>query len=204
MSDEVEAPAPEGVSPLRKNFSVGILLALVVVLGIELRASLGQKWSGTALQAAAPENGVFDEDSVSPEALEGMLSLGPSKTMLRESDTETEYRYSWFSLLRPILGRQESAVYVVYDRNDPPTAIRYGTEAPEDFEMNPNEATEVGEVFEMPDASGEAGDQEGGHDATGGGDEATDAEKQRPPVDDDEAETPAEPNEADTPPEPQV
>ena len=43
------AADPAGVSAARKKASVAILAVLLVVLLIEVRAGLGQSWSGTAL-----------------------------------------------------------------------------------------------------------------------------------------------------------
>lgn len=128
MSDQHAADAkPTGVSPLRRKISAAVLLVLIVVLLIELRAGAGHSLSGTALQAVS-EEGVFENRLLSD--VEAMISIVPAKTIVRESVDEVEYRYSWFSLLRPLLQRPKAEFFVVATRHDPPYALLYNTEAP--------------------------------------------------------------------------
>jgi len=200
MSDELAGdPSGGGVSPQRKKISAAILILLLTVLAIELRAGLGHSMSGKALQAAAPE-GVFEPDQVSQADVQGMLKLWPSETVLREGPDEIEYQYSWFSILRPLLSRPATNVYVSMLKGTPVTAIRFGTEGPSDAELEAARNPIVPSVEEMADDMGEmgmggpggpgggggerGGRPRGGREGAGGG-----GERQRPPI---EGDAPAE------------
>lgn len=130
MSDDLAAvPEANGVSPLRKKISTVVLLVLLVVLLVEVRAGMGQSLSGKALQETSPD-GVF-EKKTPLASIESLMSLAPSKSVVLETKEEFEYRYSWFSVLRPILQRPEAAFYVTTTKlTDPLYAVRYNTEAP--------------------------------------------------------------------------
>ena len=111
MSDDLTAAGPAGVSPLRKKVSALILILLIGVLGIEIRAGLGQYMTGNSLAAIAPD-GAFPLNTLSYDELQASISMGPESEVVRESDAEVEYRYTWFSLLRPLLSRPQAAIFV--------------------------------------------------------------------------------------------
>lgn len=138
MTDELTTdPENSGVSPLRKNISRGILILLLVVLGIELRAGIGHMQSGKALQNAAPD-GAFEK--ITLQELENLLVLSPSRTVVRESPEDIEYRYGWYSLLRPLLSRPEAAYYVVVSDIKKGLVGRYSPEPPTEDEIAASEA----------------------------------------------------------------
>lgn len=190
MSDGTSEPG--GVSPTRKKVSACVLITLLVVLLVEIRAGAGHSMSGKALQEACPD-GVFNNVMMSD--VDAMMTLAPSRTVVRETPEEVEYRYGWFSLLRPLLQRPDASLYVVSDKNsDPPSATRFNTEAPTakdianakkamDYHNNPPE--------EGDDEDGMGGD--GGMGGEGGGErgprpDGDDGEpRQRPPIEDGDA-----------------
>lgn len=135
MSEEFADAGAQGVSPLRKKISAVLLILLLVVLGIELRAIAGQTWSIQSLQAVAPEGGFGTRSNTHSDVLE-MLSFAPTESIERETDDHVEYKYSWNSLLRPLLGKPESALYVVFqkDNKDEQWARFYSTDAMSDSE----------------------------------------------------------------------
>ncbi|APZ93491.1 hypothetical protein [Fuerstiella marisgermanici] len=158
MSDDLsKSESGKGVSPQRKAVSAIILIALLVVLAIELRAGAGQIMTGNALKEVAPE-GTFEQASLSRADVEGMLKLSPSVNPVGESSHEEEVRYSWFSLLRPLLQRPQADVYVVYSKGDPPMAVRHGTEPPgeNEYEKNTYEPGAADDAVDAvpPDSSG--------------------------------------------------
>ena len=134
MSDDLAADSGSGgVSPLRKKISAGILGVLVIVLLVEARAGLGHMLTGQALQAKSPD-GAFQNTTM--DELQSLLSLAPSRTIAWETEQEVEYRYSWFSLLRPLLNRPEAAFYVAASQATPAYALRFNTERPDETELN--------------------------------------------------------------------
>lgn len=118
-----------GVSPARKAVSTVILVLALIVLAIELRAGLGFLNSGKALEARS-EDGAF-ENMTHEEAL-GLLSFSPSESVLQDEEQVTVYRYSWFSLLRPLMGRTQPELFLVVHKNSPPVAVSYYTNADDD------------------------------------------------------------------------
>ncbi len=133
MSDDVTAEKNVGgVSPARKKISALILCGLAIVLIIEVRAGMGHMLSGKMLQEKSPD-GVFQ--TLTLEELEPMLSLAPARTTIRETDEEIEYRYAWFSLLRPLFSRPEAAYYIVASKATPSQVRRYNSEAPTEEEL---------------------------------------------------------------------
>ena len=86
MSDPVAAtPGTNGVSGSRKAFSICILLATLIVLGIELRAGLGQSRSAKQW-ASISTDGTFN--NVLLADAHQMLSLNPRATVIRENKIE--------------------------------------------------------------------------------------------------------------------
>jgi len=151
----------DGVSPVRKRISAVVLCVLSIVLIIEARSGLGHMLSGKMLQETSPE-GVFE--SVTLEEFEPMLSLAPTRTTICENISEIEYKYSWFSLLRPLLSRPEAAYYVVVRNSTPPNVLRYNTEA-----LTEAQLTKAAESFNTTAGDEDADDEDGGGFGGGGG-----------------------------------
>lgn len=130
MSNELaDDPSGGGVSSQRKKFTTALLVVLLIVLGIELRAGIGHSMTASEFRRVAPE-GVFELGRFQHDDVRGMLKLWPSETVLMDSDNEVEYQYSWFSILRPILNRPATVLYVALAKTEPPFVVRHGTEAP--------------------------------------------------------------------------
>ncbi len=170
MSDDFSAEkSAGGVSPARKKISALILCGLAIVLIIEVRAGMGHMLSGKMLQEKSPD-GVFE--ALTLDEFEPLLSLAPSRTTIREDDEEIEYRYAWFSLLRPLLSRPEAAYYIVASKSTPSQVQRYNTEAPTEEELAAaKRAAEFsGEETEMsPEAAAFTAMATGGGDGPGDG-----------------------------------
>ncbi|MDG1896563.1 MAG: hypothetical protein P8J37_16795 [Fuerstiella sp.] len=130
--DLASETSSSGVSPLRKSVSALVLCVLAIVLVIELRAGLGHMLTGKMLQEKSPD-GVFGELPLLE--FEPLLIFSPSRGIVRENDTEVEYKYSWFSLLRPLLSRPEAAYYVVVSTDTSQSVRRYNTEPPTEQDM---------------------------------------------------------------------
>ena len=150
-----------GVSPVRKKISAVVLCVLSIVLIIEARAGLGHMLSGKMLQEKSSE-GVFE--SVTLEEFEPMLSLAPTRTTICENISEIEYKYSWFSLLRPLLSRPEAAYYVVVRISTPPNVVRYNTEA-----MTEAQLAAALKPINTAEDDEDADDEDGGGGGAGGG-----------------------------------
>ena len=182
MSNDLTDGVPSnGVSPLRKKISTAILCGLVVVLLVEVRAALGHSLSGAAMQSASTD-GNFHTTLFSD--VDAMMILAPSKTVVRESPDEIEYRFSWYSLLRPLVQKvrkcPETEFFVVATRNaDPAYALIYNTDAPtaESIETSRRAL----ESFSSPPQENE--ESAGGHDAPGGGGGGGFAGQRQPPSD---------------------
>lgn len=188
MSDQTAADTtPTGVSPLRRKISAALLLTVIVVLVIEVRAGAGHSLSGAALEAAS-EDGVFKNTLLSD--VEAMIKVLPSKTVVRENTAEIEYRYSWFSLLRPLLGRPKAELFVVSTREaEPAYALIYNTDAPTPKQIE--DGLRGLKNLNEQDAS-EDGSEDGasGHDMEEGSDESGSDSSNRPQMDDgDESES---------------
>lgn len=121
-------PTIKGVSGARKAFSICILLAALIVLGVELRAGLGQSRSAKQM-ASISTDGTFN--NVLLADAHQMLSLSPQSTVIRENRIEKVVHYRWGSLLRPLLGQSESDLFLVSSATEPAYAIAFYTD-PED------------------------------------------------------------------------
>lgn len=124
----VTTPTNKGVSGSRKAVSLCVLLAALVVLGVEIRAGLGQSRSAKQM-AAISTDGMFS--NVLLADAHQMLSLSPKSTVIRENKIEKVVHYQWGSLLRPWLGQPESDLFLVSSASEPAYAIAYYTD-PED------------------------------------------------------------------------
>ncbi len=133
MADQQSVSANKsGVSPARKAVSTVILLVALAVLGIELRAGLGQRNSARALEGKS-EDGFFENLSLA-EA-QSMLAFAPTESILQETELETVYHYSWFSLLRPLAQQPNSELFLVARKTDPPIAVSFYTDADEGVQL---------------------------------------------------------------------
>ncbi len=121
----VAAPKTKGVSGSRKAFSICVLLAALIVLGIELRAGIGQSRSAKQL-ASISTDGSFN--NVLLADAHKMLLLSPNATVIRENRIEKVVHYRWGSLLRSLLGQAESDLFLVSSATEPPYAIAYFTD----------------------------------------------------------------------------
>ena len=116
--------------------------------------------------------------------VDAMMILAPSKTVVRESPDEIEYRFSWYSLLRPLVQKVRKCpateFFVVATRNaDPAYALIYNTDSPtaESIETSRRAL----ESFSSPPQENE--ESAGGHDAPGGGGGGGFAGQRQPPSD---------------------
>jgi len=110
------------VSPLRKKASALLLLILACVLAIEGRASLGQLLSDWALQKIS-DKGTFPD--ATRDQVRNLIKFAPSISIVKQTDYETETRFEWFSLLRPLFSKPNAALLVVSNRSEPAIALRY-------------------------------------------------------------------------------
>lgn len=151
MADQQSVSANKsGVSPARKAVSTVILLIALAVLGIELRAGLGLRNSTQALEAKS-EDGFFE--NLSLDDAQSLLAFAPTENIVQDTEMETVYQYSWFSLLRPLAQQPKSELFLVARKTDPPRAVSFYTEADEGFQL-PASATGAGSessnVDDMP------------------------------------------------------
>ena len=178
MSDDLSNESnTSGVSLVRKAVSALVLCVLAIVLVIELRAGMGHMMSGKMLQEKSP-HGAFQ--NLPLVEFEPMLSFAPARTVVRENENEVEYKYSWYSLLRPLLSRPEAAYYVVVGNAAPKNVKRYNTEPPTEQDLafaldasesvGPLEGDEMG--FAGPGGGGPGGGGPGGGGPGGGFDPA--------------------------------
>ena len=157
MNKQTEkAKSPAGVSGTRKMVSMVMLVIAVVVFAIELRASLGQSNSVKALSAKS-EDGIFN--GVSLADAQGMLSLFPTESVIRETEYEKVYQYTWTSVLRPLMQQPQPQLFIVTKPSEPTLAMTFFTD-PEDatsgFYGDPAKVSkESGAIFpEMTDPHG--------------------------------------------------
>lgn len=125
MSDS--KPANSGVSRARKLVSTALLLILLVVLAIEVRSAVGYAWSGSALSAQSKQ-GIIEKASLSE--VKGMLKFWPNEELVKEESGTTEYRFSWYSLLAPLMSRDEPAYHVVMVRMGDAEGAVFDVETP--------------------------------------------------------------------------
>ncbi len=124
-SKAAETASPTGVSGTRKMVSMVLLAVALVVLAIELRASIGQANSVKALSAKS-EEGIFDGLSLADA--QSMLSLFPAESVIRETEHEKVFQYKWVSLLRPLMQQPQPQLFIVSSPSDPPVALTFFTD----------------------------------------------------------------------------
>lgn len=123
------------VSKARKIVSAIILVGLLVVLGIEGRAGFGHSSAAKALQDLAPD-GAFETGAVTEEQIDNLMTLSPTKEELEggtgSGSVVVEYKYSWKSLVRPLMSNMPPTdLYVTFSKEEPRHALLFGTEAPD-------------------------------------------------------------------------
>ncbi|MFN9718407.1 MAG: hypothetical protein ACK58L_06930 [Planctomycetota bacterium] len=123
---EPRQAAKRGVSTTRRISSIIVLVIAIVVLLIELRASLGQSRSAEALAAKAPD-GLFPEGIPLKEG-EAIIGLFPEITTIRQNENEVVRRYRWQSLLKPLLNKPESEIYLVSRPTNPELLLAFYTD----------------------------------------------------------------------------
>lgn len=131
MSEQA-APAPK-TSRARKIVSSVLLVALLVVLAIEVRSAVGYTWSGASMQNGSEEGVLLD---TSHEDLKSLLKFWPKETIVSETEGQTRYKYTWFSLLRPLMSDQENAYYVILQKVDDAHGAVYDVVMPNDAEVS--------------------------------------------------------------------
>ncbi len=127
---ENKPPAGPKVSPARTIVSLLLLLVVGVVCAIELRAGLGQYLTGRAFTAKCNKEGEFENIKLS-EA-KSLVSMFPSETVHRKSESDVVLKYEWFSLLRPLMGESSPKMYLIAGGGSDPIALAFHTEADDD------------------------------------------------------------------------
>lgn len=146
------------VSPTRRAISILLLLVVIATLAIEVRATLGQQFSGNNLRAMLKDD-LFVETDL--PTVQKAIVLFPAVTTIRDNDIEVVYRYEWQSLLRGIAGKPPSELFLVARKN-PPGPVTFYTErqdAESGFWGDPVEAEEP-EVLPMPEDDNPRGIQD--------------------------------------------
>ena len=137
MSEQEPAQSTQSkeVSKGRKIFSGVMLIGVLIVLGIEGRAGFSHSSATKSLQELAPD-GVFKPGTVTEAEIEALLSLSPKKEELKAEilHNRIECKYSWKSLLRPLMSDTPATeLYVAYTNpaDGPRYAMYYGTDKPQ-------------------------------------------------------------------------
>lgn len=125
-STQTTKSAKPVVSPARRMISVILLIVAVAVFLVELRASLGQSRSAEALASKAPD-GLFP-DGIPLEQGEALIGFFPEVTKVRENESEIVRRYSWRSLLKPLLNKPASEIYLVSRPTSPEVLLAFYTD----------------------------------------------------------------------------
>lgn len=124
MADEKTASVSRAkVSPARNAASVVLLLIVGIIGFIELRAALGHMMSGKALAARAPD-GEFTDLPLA-EAV-GLLKMAPAP-VIENRGLDSMYRYEWYSVLRPFIGKQSPQITIVVSNDEKPMALAFTT-----------------------------------------------------------------------------
>lgn len=113
MSSPGKAPQGPKVSPARTIASLILLLVVGVICLIEMRAGLGQYLSGKELKGVlGGDDTAASLKSVRFTEARALLSMSPTEEVVRETDHEKVYRYSWYSLLRPLIGEPSPQIFI--------------------------------------------------------------------------------------------
>lgn len=119
-----KSPTGPKVSPARTVISLIVLLIVGVICVIELRAGLGQMWSGKALEASS-KDGEFSDLTL--EEARGLLSMAPSETV-EDRGPDKAHRFEWYSLLRPLMGQKSPWIMIIATDEEKPMALAFTNE----------------------------------------------------------------------------
>lgn len=193
------SPTPAGgpaVSKARTIVSLILLLVVGVVCVIELRAGLGHWMTANAMKGKCNDQGEFE--NLTLQDAQGLVKFGPAVKENAE-DAGVSFRYTWFSLLRPIMGDGSPGLTLVATKGEKPMALTFHTDAEEEPMASPAptsgtetpSASSPGGMMGAPGGPGGSmmhGGAMGGPQSPGG---AGGGRGDRPPVEGEEAETPA-------------
>lgn len=126
------SPTPAGgpaVSKARTIVSLILLLVVGVVCVIELRAGLGHWMTANAMKGKCNAQGEFE--NLTLQDAQGLVKFGPA---VKESqqDADVSFRYTWFSLLRPVMGDASPGLTLVATKGEKPMALTFHTDAEEE------------------------------------------------------------------------
>jgi len=113
VSSPGKAPQGPKVSPARTIASLILLLVVGVICLIEMRAGLGQYLSGKELKGVlGGDDTAAPVKSVRFAEAKALLCMSPTEEIVRETEYEKVYRYSWYSLLRPLMGEPSPQILI--------------------------------------------------------------------------------------------
>ena len=163
-SEPMRAKAPAGpkVSGARTVVSLGLLVIVLIVCVIEVRAGLGQYLTLKSF-AGKSENSMFQ--NVTLAEAQAMISMFPSSPVVTKGEAEDSYHYRWYSLLRPLAGKDVPELYVSADHSDPPRAVSFYTSIegePVHPPFDPNAVRTSTTLPGMPMGAGGPGGPRGG------------------------------------------
>lgn len=126
------SPTPAGgpaVSKARTIVSLILLLVVGVVCVIELRAGLGHWMTANAMKGKCNAQGEFE--NLTLQDAQGLVKFGPA---VKESqqDADVSFRYTWFSLLRPVMGDASPGLTLVATTGEKAMALTFHTDAEEE------------------------------------------------------------------------
>lgn len=177
-------PASSGVSKARKLVSTVLLLILLVVLAIEVRSAVGYAWFGSALSARSKQ-GIIEKTSLSE--VKGMLKFWPKEELVKEESGTTEYRFSWYSLLAPLMSRDEPAYHVVMVKMGDAEGAVFDVETPNSGDISRLKMSLSDGKFGLSSPPDEfevdSGDEQRGGSRRGGGPPTSGGGPPTPPVD---------------------
>ena len=130
MSNPGSSPKGPKVSPVRTIVSLVMLVIVGGISVIELRAGLGQYLSVKELKKTfGNDENAANQKTVTFEEAKALLRMGPSESVPTEGSIEKVYQYTWFSVLRPLMGETSPEIYIRVTAGNPPLAIDFFTSA---------------------------------------------------------------------------
>ena len=126
------SPTPGGgpaVSKARTIVSLILLLVVGVVCVIELRAGLGHWMTANAMKGKCNDQGEFE--NLTLQDAQGLVKFGPA-VKENSQDADVSFRYTWFSLLRPVMGDPSPGLTLVATKGEKPMALTFHTDAEEE------------------------------------------------------------------------